>query len=1161
MCKCGKHNICVDTKYKTIDTIRTVCGVAGVVLFSTGNAVMSSVDVVVGKVPFAWLLGSVVAIAGIAFCAAVATVDMKNRLYRMAFALFMVAAGVYNVIDNPRAEVICPCLPGYYGSDASGFMDKCLPCRCGNGTCMETIYGDGTCSCPARYDPVSTGEACTACVPGAEGDSCERCKVGWKFPECTECYPGYEEPCDFTATGVINHTCKKGWKTECAKTSDMSPLPPWSSSVTNCSVNTTYNRTVRCDVCDDGYNGRDCTPCPNCTKNDPVATCLTNRRTPNPTLSTVACYDDYDCDSFQCVGNKLCANEIRERTGCKCSAGFAGPACEPCVEYTVDVGETCVKGTCLYNPVIEEPYCFCESDYVAPIDICSQNVNGECEPGYWGDQCKRCNCANGICDDGRDGNGNCSSCYNSEWGFDGLGMWDGPQCRSCAPGPLKVGCGDKCSPTPAWQVEFSNKSMWYGQTCGEVQRCDRNGIGPCLRDCLANGTDGTDCPTRKIGNSVQLDRTTCELTSGPDWYKCTPITCDDKPCKHGNCTGIGSFSCDCDTGWSGDTCDQDVDECTGEPCMHGTCVNSIGSFSCTCDTGWSGDTCDQDVDECTGTPCVHGTCANNIGSFSCDCDTGWEGDTCDQDVDECTGTPCVHGTCANSIGSFSCDCDIGWEGDTCSTDIDECDGQSCSGHGTCTESNSGTVALGEYSCACDSDENNTFSGTDCECHTKSECNYSPNTYCCNLDIDLEPKLQCMPGWCLCDGICTTPAIDGVCNCPDNSNKYTLREYGTCPVAIATEEECLTAGHVTFQTLSTGYPWNGRYMYAGNEANMPTGCSKSVYSADQIVFNNQTTTVACTPERPCACANPQDVDECAGTPCVHGTCANNIGSFSCDCDTGWEGDTCDQDVDECTGTPCVHGTCANSIGSFSCDCDTGWEGDTCSTDIDECAGQSCSGNGTCTDSNNGTVALGEYSCACDSDENNTFSGTDCECHTKSECNYSPNTYCCKLDTYLKPKLQCMPGWCLCDGICTTPAIDGVCNCPDNSNKYNLLTSGTCPVAIATEEECLTAGHVTFQTLSTGYPWNGRYMYVGNEANMPTGCSKSVYTADQIVFNNQTTTVACTAARPCACANPNMGTVCTTDDDCDVNTFCEDNECKQLSLNNPESVDDLDLEMPL
>jgi len=799
MCKCGKHDICVNTKYKTIDTIRTVCGVIGVVLFSTGNVVMSSVDVVVGKVPFAWLLGSVVAIVGVAFGAAVATVDMKNRLHRLTFALFMVAAGVYNIIENPRAEVICPCLPGYYGSDATGFMDKCLPCRCGNGTCMETIYGDGTCSCPARYDPVATGEACTVCVPGAEGDSCEMCKVGWKFPECTECYPGYQAPCDFTATGVITHTCKEGWNTTCAKTIDMNPLPPWSSitsvtSVTsvNCSVNTTYNRTVRCDVCADGYNGRDCTPCPNCTKDDSFATCLTNSRTRNPTLSTIACYDDYDCDSFQCVGNKLCANEIRERTGCKCSAGFAGPVCEPCVEYTVDVGETCVKGTCLYNPVIEEPYCFCASDYLAPAGICSQNVNGECEPGYWGDKCEPCNCANGICDDGRNGNGDCSSCYNSEWIFDELGMWDGPQCRSCAPGLLKVGCGDTCLPTPEYLVNYSDGSRWNGKTCGEVQRCDRSGIGPCLRDCLANGTDGTDCPTRTIGKSIQLDRTTCELTSGPNWYKCTPITCDDKPCKHGNCTGIGSFSCDCDNGWSGDTCDQDVDECTGTPCVHGTCTESntdstvaVGIFKCVCDLGWSGDTCGTDVDECSPTPCDNGQCIESktdstvaVGEYSCRCyqNDGFIGTNCDQMV----SPEITSGQCGNPITTFekckeaqmSFDYDgmtneindtnvpfgCGWvdnfkwffnnrTGNSncsmthhCACMIDgPCDWRTCPSKKTCIDSrNSTSFSDREYHCDC----NPGWEGENCD-----RCSLGWEGVNCDQDIDECESNPCNTGTC------------------------------------------------------------------------------------------------------------------------------------------------------------------------------------------------------------------------------------------------------------------------------------------------------------------------------------------------------------------------------------------------------------------------------
>ena len=627
MCRCGKREICLNTKYKTVDSVRSIAGLVGAIMISTGQVLMSSVDVVVGKVPFAWLVGSMLVVVGLACSLVVATMDMKNRLYRLLLALFVVAAGVYNIIDNPRAEVICPCLSGYYGSDESGFLDQCLPCRCGNGTCTETVYGDGSCVCPPRYNTTALpgNEGCTLCIAGAEGDQCERCKIGWKYPECNECYPGYKgPPCDFAAPGVITHTCEEGWVTECVEKYD--PLPPWkpNGEVTKCSdpsEDSVNARTVRCDKCDSKHTGRNCDLCPNCTQHDQGAKCLKNlNRTQFPTLSSVQCYDDYDCGSFQCVDNSLCANEIRERTDCSCTAGFAGPVCEPCVDYTVDVGETCVKGTCLYNPVIKEPYCDCASNYIAPIDICSKNVNGECEPGYWGPDCKRCDCGNGICDDGKDGYGNCSSCYYSEWIFSGLGMWAGPRCRECAPGLTKVGCGAKCLPTPAYQVTFSaGKSMWGSDECGEVQRCDRQGGGPCLY------------------------YQTCYLTGNPIWFKCAD-TCEPgtyhKPDKDFVCIECADGKYQDERGQTDcKTCSAGLYPTNGNACAK--CAS--GKY--------------QDIGGGTCKDCAAGKHQDEYGQSTCkDCAAGKH-----QNQDgQGTCKSCIHGTYQDQYGKGTCkDCAAG----------------------------------------------------------------------------------------------------------------------------------------------------------------------------------------------------------------------------------------------------------------------------------------------------------------------------------------------------------------------------------------------------------------------------------------------------------------------------------------------------------------------
>ena len=118
----------------------------------------------------------------------------------------------------------------------------------------------------------------------------------------------------------------------------------------------------------------------------------------------------------------------------------------------------------------------------------------------------------------------------------------------------------------------------------------------------------------------------------------------------------------------------DCDECTlkTDNCdVKAKCANKFGSFTCTCNTGYSGDgTNCTDDDECTDNTdnCdSDATCTNTAGSFTCTCNTGYTGDgnTC-SDVDECTANTdnCdENASCTNTAGSFTCTCNDNFTGD------------------------------------------------------------------------------------------------------------------------------------------------------------------------------------------------------------------------------------------------------------------------------------------------------------------------------------------------------------------------------------------------------------------------------------------------------------------------------------------------------------------
>lgn len=175
--------------------------------------------------------------------------------------------------------------------------------------------------------------------------------------------------------------------------------------------------------------------------------------------------------------------------------------------------------------------------------------------------------------------------------------------------------------------------------------------------------------------------------------------CTSNPCQHGSsCEDeLNSYKCFCAPGYEGVNCQTDTDDCAGDPCQNGgTCTDGVYSHSCACLAGFTGDNCEDDVTECQSNPCQNGgMCQEGVNQYSCDCAEGFDGSHCEDDIDECEDAPCQNGgSCEDEAGSYKCYCTTGFAGDNCESGIDRCETNPCLNGGTCTDLDIG------YKCMC-----------------------------------------------------------------------------------------------------------------------------------------------------------------------------------------------------------------------------------------------------------------------------------------------------------------------------------------------------------------------------------------------------------------------------------------------------------------------------
>ncbi|VFV30961.1 Hypothetical predicted protein [Lynx pardinus] len=327
------------------------------------------------------------------------------------------------------------------------------------------------------------------------------------------------------------------------------------------------------------------------------------------------------CASQPCHHGALCMPQGPDPDGfrCYCVPGFQGPRCE------LDIDE-CASRPCHHG---------------ATCRNLADRYECHCPLGYAGVTCETevDECASGPCLHG----GSC---------LDGVGSY---RCV-CAPGYGGASCQldlDECQSQP----------------CAHGGRC-HDLVNGFRCDCADTGYEGARCEQEVL-------------------------ECASAPCaNNASCLeGLGTFRCLCWPGYSGQRCEVDEDECASGPCQHGgQCLQRSdpalyggvqaafpGTFSfrhaegflCRCPPGFEGLTCQEDVDECLSEPCLHGgTCDNTVAGYTCWCPETWGGHDCSVRLTGCQGHTCPPAaTCIpifkSGLHSYACRCPPGTHGPFC----------------------------------------------------------------------------------------------------------------------------------------------------------------------------------------------------------------------------------------------------------------------------------------------------------------------------------------------------------------------------------------------------------------------------------------------------------------------------------------------------------------